>query len=83
MKQNGQWLSHVRTWSKTALGEVEAERRAGVLVDDHAPLEAPATDLQLDPRLVGLELVADHVAHRLTVHADELVAREETRVGGW
>ena len=57
MKQNGQWLSHVRTRSNTALGELEAERRACGLVDDHELLEAAPADLELDARLVGLDLV--------------------------
>ena len=83
MKQNGQWLSQVRTRSNTALVELEAERRARGLLDDHELLEPAAPDLELDARLVGLDLVADDVAHRLTVEREELVAGEEPRgVGG-
>ena len=69
MKQNGQWLSQVRTRSNTALGELEAERRARGLVDHDAALEPAAADLELDARLVGLELVPDDVAHDLAVDA--------------
>ena len=63
MKQNGQWLSQVRTRSNTALSSSSAERLARGLLDPHELLEAAASDLELDTRLVGLDLVADDVAH--------------------
>ena len=59
--------------------ELEAERRAGGLVDRDEVLEAAAADLELDDGLVGLELVADDVAHRLAVQAEDLVAGEDSR----
>ena len=77
MKQNGQWLSQVRHAVEHRALEVEPERRAGVLLDHHELLEAAAADLELDARLVGLDLVADDVAHRLAVEREQLVAGEE------
>ena len=77
MKQNGQWLSHVRTRSNTALVEVEPERRARGLLDQHELLEPAAADLELDARLVGLDLVPDDVAHHLAVEREQLVTGEE------
>ena len=59
--------------------ELEAERRARRLVDDHELLEAAAAQLELDPRLVGLDLVPDDVAHRFAVERDELVTGEDAR----
>ena len=40
-------------------------------------LEAAAAQLELDDGLVGLDLVADDVAHRLAVEREQLVAGEE------
>ena len=57
--------------------ELEAERGAGVLLDDHELLEAAAEHFELDARLVGLDLVADDVAHGLTVEREQLVAGEK------
>ncbi len=77
MKQNGQWLSQVRTRSNTALGEIEPQGRARGLVDRHELLEPAPADLELDARLVGLDLVSDDVAHHLAVEREQLVTGEE------
>ena len=82
MKQNGQWLSQVRTRSNTALVELEAERRAVGLVDLDDPLQPAPAQLELDVRAVGLELVRDHVAHRLAVDREHLVADDDARPRG-
>ena len=79
MKQNGQWLSQVRTRSNTALASSSPSGLAGALVDDHLALEPAAPQLELDVWLVGLDLVLDDVAHRLAVEREELVAGEEPR----
>ena len=55
---------------------------AGGLVDRHEQLEPAAPDLELDVRLVDLELVLDHVADELAVEAEELVAGPEPRTVG-
>ena len=57
--------------------ELEAERRARVLLDHHELLEATAQHFELDARLVGLDLVADDVAHGLTIEREQLVAGEK------
>jgi hypothetical protein len=63
--------------------EVEAERGARRLVDDDELLEAAPAQLQLDPRLVGLDLVPDDVAYGFAVEREELVTGEDARgVGG-
>ena len=69
MKQNGQWLSQVRTRSKTALAEPSPSGAPGAFSHDDPTLEPAASHLELDLRLVGVELVADDVAHHLTVDA--------------
>jgi hypothetical protein len=60
--------------------ELDAERLPCVLVDHDVAFEAAATDFERDVRLVCLELIADDVAHSLAVHAEELVAGEESRM---
>ena len=62
--------------------EVEPERRARGLVDDHQLLETAAPKLELHAGLVGLNLVTDDVAHRFAVERQELVAGEEPRSVG-
>ena len=62
--------------------EVEPEGRARGLVDDHELLETAAPKLELHAGLVGLDLVADDVAHRFAVEREELVAGEEPRSVG-
>ena len=62
--------------------EIEPEGRAGRLVDDHELLETAAPKLELHAGLVGLDLVADDVAHRFAVEREELVAGEEPRSVG-
>ena len=62
--------------------ELEAERRTRGLLDDHELFEAAAPHLELDARLVGLDLVADDVAHRFAVEREQLVAGEEPRSVG-
>ena len=62
--------------------EVEPEGRARGLVDDHQLLEAAAPKLELHAGLVGLDLIADDVAHRFAVERQELVAGEEPRSVG-
>ncbi len=57
--------------------ELEAERGARVLLDHHELLEATAQHFELDARLVGLDLVADDVAHGLTIEREQLVAGEK------
>jgi len=57
--------------------EHQAERHPGVLVDGHEALHPPAPHLELHPGLVGLELVADDVAHGLAVHGEKLVTGAE------
>src|SRR5439155_3812497 len=57
--------------------EVEPERRAGGLLDQHELLEPAAAEVELDTRLVGLDLVADDVAHHLAVEREQLVTGEE------
>ena len=64
MKQNGQWLSHVRTRSNTALASSTPSGSPARLLHRDVPLEPAATQLELDERLVGLDLVPDDVAHR-------------------
>ena len=78
MKQNGQWLSHVRTRSNT--GPVSAAPRGSParFSITHLPLEPAASQLQLDDGLVDLELITDDVAHGLTVDGTELVAGAES-----
>ena len=58
-------------------GEVEPQGHAGVLLDQHQLLEPAAADLELDARLVGLDLVPDDVAHHLAVEREQLVTGEE------
>ena len=82
MKQNGQWLSQVRIRSNTALVELHAERRAVGLVDLDDPLQTAPPEVELDVRTVGLELVRDHVADRLAVDREHLVAHDHARERG-
>ena len=60
--------------------ELDAERLPCVLLHEDVAFESTPTDLERDLRLVGLELIADDVAHSLAVHAEELVAGEESRM---
>ncbi len=60
--------------------EVDAERRARGLVDHQELLEAAAANLELDARLVSLDLVPDDVAHRFSVEREKLVARSQPGV---
>ena len=57
MKQNGQWLSQVRTRSNTALSRSRPERHARGFVDHDETLEPAAAELELHAGLVGLDLV--------------------------
>ena len=82
MKQNGQWLSQVRTRSNTALVELDAERRAFGLVDLHDPLHAAPPQVELDVRAVDLDLVRDDVADDLAVDREHLVAHDHARPCG-
>ena len=77
MKQNGQWLSQVRTRSNTALASSRPSGAPAAFSTTHELLEPAAADLELDARLVGLDLVADDVAHRLAVEREQLVTGEE------
>ena len=61
--------------------ELDAERLPRSLLHREVPLEPAATQLELDERLVGLELVPDDVAHRLAVEAEDLVAGREPSGG--
>ena len=79
MKQKGQWLSQVRTRSKTALASSRPSGSPAGFSTTTDALEPAATELELDVGLVGLQLVADDVAHRLAVDAEELVAGRESR----
>ena len=64
MKQNGQWLSQVRTRSNTALASSRPSGAPAALSTTTELLEPAAAQLELDTRLVGLDLVADDVAQR-------------------
>ena len=57
MKQNGQWLSHVRTRSNTALASSRPSGAPAAFSTTHDALEPAAAHLELDARAVGLELV--------------------------
>src|SRR4029079_11227560 len=59
-------------------GECRTQGFSGLLLDHDLPLETAATKLQLDDGLVDLELIADDVAHGLTVDGTELVAGAES-----
>ncbi len=75
MKQNGQWLSQVRTRSNTALASSTPSGAPVGLVDHDRARARPAADLELDARPVDLELVRDDVAEILAVDREHLVAR--------
>ncbi len=62
--------------------EIEPEGRAGGFVDDDQLFEPAAPELELHAGLVGLDLIADDVAHRFAVEREELVAGEEPRSVG-
>ena len=55
-------------------GQRQAERRPLGLLHHHLTLEATPAQVELHHGLVGLDLVADHVAHGLAVHGEQLVA---------
>jgi riboflavin biosynthesis pyrimidine reductase len=57
--------------------EPEPEGLTRRLAHDDVALEPAPADLELDARLVRQELVADDVAHRLAVDAQQLVAGEQ------
>jgi hypothetical protein len=59
-------------------GQCGTEGFASLLLDHDLPLESAATQLQLDDGLVDLELIADDVAHGLTIDGTELVAGVES-----
>ena len=63
MKQNGQWLSHVRHpvehRARRARGRAA---RPSAFSTTTEPLEPAAAHLELDARPVGLQLVRDDVA---------------------
>ena len=77
MKQNGQWLSQVRTRSNTALSRSRPSDAPGGLLDQHELLEPATADFELDGGLVGLDLVPDDVAHHLAVEREQLVAGKQ------
>ena len=78
MKQNSQWLSHVRTRSNTALDDLGAERLAGPSLEADALVEPAATELDVELGLVDQQLPLDDVARHLAVERDDLVARAQT-----
>ncbi len=63
--------------------ELEAERSAGLFVHDHGSLDTAPTQLDLDLRLVGLDLVPDHVAQAFAVEREKLVADKDPGVSSW
>ena len=61
MKQNGQWLSQVRTRSNTALSSSRPSGTPASFSTPDLALEPAPAQLDLDHGLVGLHLVADDV----------------------
>ena len=79
MKQNSQWLSQVRTWSKSADCTSTPERLAGPLVDLDGQLEAPAPEVEHGIGVVDQEPPLDDVAGHLAVDGVDLVAHLDAR----
>ncbi len=84
MKQNSQWLSHVRTRSNTALDTSMPSDAPARLLDRHRQIEAATTDVEFDVGLVGRHLPLDDVAWHLAVDPNDLVTGETptTSAGG-
>ena len=79
MKQNSQWLSHVRTRSNTALDTSAPSGSPAALLDLDGQLEAAAVDLELELGVVGQQPPLDHVARYLAVDRTHLVAGDARR----
>ena len=77
MKQNSQWLSHVRTRSNSALGHLGPERFARPLVHVDVEIDAVAVDLEADVGLVGPQPPLDDVARDPAVDAPDGVTGTE------
>jgi len=76
MKQNAQWLSHVR-------GDLHPERLSCALVDPHDPgkWRTGAADEHAEVTRVAEALEIDNVARLLPVNAEELVTHGQTGAG--
>ena len=82
MKQNSQWLSHVRTRSNTALDTSTPSDSPGCLLDRERQLEPTAADVEIDLGVVGGQLPLDDVAGHVAVDADDLVADRDAGCSG-
>src|ERR1700692_986561 len=69
MKQNSQWLSHVRTWSNRA-------------ASTSRPNGSPFGRVTVLGR-VGEQLILDDITGNLAAHGENLVARKQSGPGGW
>ena len=80
MKQNSQWLSHVRTRSNTADETSMPSGSPGSLRDGHRErlIEPAATDHEVQLGLVHQEAVLDDVTGRATVEREELITGTES-----
>ena len=74
MKQNSQWLSHVRTRSNRAASTSMPSGSPASLLERHGQLDPAAAHLELEAPLVRQQLVLDDVSGELAVHGDDLVA---------
>ena len=83
MKQNSQWLSHVRTRSNTALCTSTPSGSPSPFETSTIKLDPAPHDIELELGLVGEQLPLDDVAGNLAVEARDLVAgREPGQRGG-
>ena len=83
MKQNSQWLSQVRTWSKSAASTSMPERLARLALHLQRQLDAAAAHLDAEGVLVCEQLVLDDVSGELAVQGDDLVAGQDAGPVRW
>ena len=79
MKQNSQWLSHVRTRSNTALDTSAPSGSPARLATDQLQLDAAAVDLELEVGSSVQQLPLDDVARHAAVDAQDLVTGTQAR----
>ena len=82
MKQNSQWLSHVRTRSNTALDTSTPSDSPAAFSIEKENFEPTAADVEVDLGVVGSQLPLDDVAGRDAVDAEDLVADRHAGFSG-
>ena len=84
MKQNSQWLSHVRTRSKTAedTSAPSGSPASFAHPEGQGLVDAAAAHDQVEVGFVHQQAVLDHVTRRPAVEEEDLVARSQAGAVG-